>query len=82
MYRYCRLTTIPSDLSQCHKLHAFNYAGNKLADKKLAKMMDQCSTKAVLGKDKLEYCELLLRKIQYGQIKKKEKRLAHLARIL
>ena len=45
-----RLTVIPSDMSQCHKLHAFNYAGNKLSDKRLAKMMDQCSTKAVLGK--------------------------------
>ena len=44
-----RLTVLPSDLSQCSKLHAFNYAGNKLTDKRLARMMDQCSTKAVLG---------------------------------
>ena len=50
-----RLTAIPSDISQCHKLHVFNYAGNKLNDKKLAKMMDQCRTKAVLGRIILEY---------------------------
>ena len=45
-----RLTVIPSDMSQCPKLHAFNYAENKLSDKRLARMMDQCSTKAVLGR--------------------------------
>ena len=43
-----KLTVIPPELSQCIKLKDFNYRGNKLKDRRLAKMMDQCSTKAVL----------------------------------
>jgi len=43
-----KLTVLPPELSGCPKLHSFNYRGNKLKDRRVAKMMDQCSTKAVL----------------------------------
>lgn len=43
-----RLVMLPPELSGCPKLKEFNYRGNKLKDRRVAKMMDQCSTKAVL----------------------------------
>ncbi len=43
-----KIDNIPPEMSDCLKLKEFNYRGNKLKDRRLGKMMDQCSTKAVL----------------------------------
>lgn len=43
-----KLTEIPAVLSECAKLKEFKFGGNPLKDKRLLKMMNQCSTKACL----------------------------------
>ena len=48
---------VPLELSECGKLKDFKCSGNRLKDKRLSKMVDQCSTKAVL-----DYLKNLLEK--------------------
>jgi len=43
-----KLTEIPPVLSECAKLKELKFGGNPLKDKRLLKMMGQCSTKACL----------------------------------
>jgi len=43
-----KLTEIPPVLSECAKLKEFKFGSNPLKDKRLLKMMSQCSTKACL----------------------------------
>lgn len=43
-----KLTEIPPILSECAKLKEFKFGSNPLKDKRLLKMMNQCSTKACL----------------------------------
>jgi len=43
-----KLTEIPPILSECAKLKEFKFGSNPLKDKRLLKMMSQCSTKACL----------------------------------
>ena len=43
-----KLSEIPTALGDCGKLKDLNFSGNKLKDRRLAKMMDQCTTKSVL----------------------------------
>jgi hypothetical protein len=43
-----KLKEIPASLCNCGKLKEFKFGGNKLTDRRLAKMMGQCSVKAIL----------------------------------
>ena len=43
-----KLLSIPSELGECSKLRDFKFGGNKLKDRRLAKMMEQCTTKSVM----------------------------------
>ena len=52
-----KLQNIPSEMGECPKLREFKFAGNKLKDRRLGKMMDQCTTKSVL-----DYLKNLLEK--------------------
>ena len=43
-----KLAVIPSQMAECTKLKEFKFGGNKLKDRRLAKMGEQCTTKSVL----------------------------------
>lgn len=43
-----KLQQIPPEMAECTKLREFRFGGNKLKDRRLGKMMDQCTTKSVL----------------------------------
>jgi len=43
-----KLQQIPPEMAECTKLREFKFGGNKLKDRRLGKMMDQCTTKSVL----------------------------------
>lgn len=43
-----KLSEIPSELSDCTKLKEINFKGNKLNDKRLEKMVNNCQTKSIL----------------------------------
>ncbi|EZA49348.1 hypothetical protein DMN91_001420 [Ooceraea biroi] len=47
------ISTVPGELADCGKLKEVNLKGNKLADKRLLKLVDQCRTKQVLDYVKL-----------------------------
>ena len=68
-----QLTGIPAELSECSKLKELRFGGNKLKDRRLAKMMDQCTTKSVL-----DYLRQALQKEGHagggGKGKKKKKK--------
>jgi len=67
-----KLTAVPPEISECPKLKEFRYGGNKLKDRKLARMIEQCSTKAIL-----DYLHAILekeRKSAGGSGKGKEKK--------
>ncbi len=63
-----KLVAIPAELGDCSKMKDLKFGGNKLKDRRLGKMMDQCSTKSVL-----EYLRGVLQKEQKsGGGKKKD----------
>jgi len=70
-----KITTIPPELCDCTKLKDFKFGGNKLKDRRLAKMMDQCSTKAVL-----DYLKGILQKQGGGKGNKNKKKNAKQAK--
>ena len=43
-----QLTIIPPEIGDCQKLKEFKYGGNQLKDRRFARMIDGCSTKAIL----------------------------------
>ncbi|KAJ8676424.1 hypothetical protein QAD02_012211 [Eretmocerus hayati] len=43
-----KISVVPGELADCAKLKELNLKGNKLADKRLLKLVDQCRTKQVL----------------------------------
>merc|ERR1712142_1347668 len=70
-----KITTIPPELCDCTELKDFKFGGNKLKDRRLAKMMDQCSTKAVL-----DYLKGILQKQGGGKGNKNKKKNAKQAK--
>lgn len=47
------LSAVPGEIADCNKLKEFHLKGNALADKRLAKLVDQCRTKQIIEYIKL-----------------------------
>ena len=43
-----KLTSLPANMADCFKLKEFKATGNNLKDRRLKKLVEQCSTKAIL----------------------------------
>lgn len=72
------MTVVPGELADCSKLKEVNLKGNKLADKRLLKLVNQCRTKQILDYVKLhcpknESCTMEANKSKEKKGKKTQK---------
>lgn len=64
---------MPGELTDCGKLKEVNLRGNKLADKRLAKLVNQCHTKSVLDYVRLHSPRSTLSVVESNKSKKGKK---------